>query len=107
MTSGALRVSGPSLKMLLRRKVVVQAEFAVALEHQARGGPALALDGFLLTQRDEGLGRTVCVARGKKFRFFFGVLAEDEIAHLAGGIARALQVDDHVRARPVLRQALR
>src|SRR4051794_35716190 len=102
MVSGALRVSGPSLKMLLRRKIVVQAELAVPLEHQARGGPALALDGFLLTQRDERLGWTVGVAGDKKFGLVFGVLAESEIAHLAGGIARALQVDDHVRAHPVL-----
>src|SRR6185295_12364384 len=117
MVSGALRVSGPSLNMpwlspsflrrLLGRKVVVEAELAVALEHQARGGPALALDGFLLTQGDQGLWRAVRVAGGKEFGLVFGVLAEDEIAYLAGGIARALQVDDHVRAHPVLRQALR
>src|SRR6476646_5364020 len=116
MVSGALRVSGPSLNMpwlspsflrrLLGRKVVVEAELAVALEHQTRGGPAPALEGFLLTQPDQGLWWTVGVAGGKGFGLVFGVLAEDEITHLAAGSTRALQVDDHVRARPVMRQAL-
>src|SRR4029079_7015745 len=92
---------------LLRQKVVVEPEAAVTLDHQPRAGPAPALDRLMLTQRVQGLRRTVGVAGGEEFGLVFGVFAHDEVAHLAGGIARMLQVDDHVRARPVFRQALR